>query len=74
VSTASSATVRVTINGLPHEAAPGTRLLALLERLSVDTRRIAVERNGEVVPRTEAPALVLLDGDRYEVVAFVGGG
>lgn len=69
-----SGTVRFQVNGREHEAPSGSRLLAVLEELGVDARRIAVERNREVVPRAEHEALVVEDGDRYEIVQFVGGG
>lgn len=39
-----------------------------------DPKRIAVERNGEIVPRNQYSKTVLADGDRIEIVSFVGGG
>ena len=66
--------VRIKLNGEGREVPAGTLLTALLESLSVDSRRIAVERNGEVVPRSQHAAVVVADGDSFEVVAFVGGG
>jgi sulfur carrier protein len=70
----SGATVAVTINGARHEAPSGALLVDVLRALGVDSRRIAVERNREVVPRAEQPTIVVSDGDSYEVVQFVGGG
>ena len=67
-------TVRYHLNGEEHEAPAGSRLLALLEELGVDARRIAVERNREVVPRAEHGSVIVEDGDRFEIVQFVGGG
>ena len=66
--------VRARINGEAVEAPEGTALLALLRERGVDAARIAVERNGEVVPRAMQAALLVEDGDSFEVVAFVGGG
>lgn len=66
--------VRARINGEPVEAPDGTALLALLRDRGVDAARIAVERNGEVVPRAMQAGIVIRDGDAFEVVAFVGGG
>ena len=66
--------LRLTVNGETRTAAPGTTVAGLLATMGVDPARVAVERNQDVVPRrtwTEAP---LADGDRIEVVAFVGGG
>ena len=66
--------MRFFVNGEEHEAPAGSRLLAVLEELGVDVRRIAVERNREVVPRAEHGAVVVEEGDRFEIVQFVGGG
>ena len=69
-----SAVVRATVNGEAVEAAPGTRLLDFLQARGVDARRIAVERNREVLPRAAHQGAVITDGDIYEVVHLVGGG
>ena len=66
--------VRVRVNGESLEVAAGTRLLAFLESRGVDTRRVAVERGREVVPRARHAEIEMKDGDEFEVVAFVGGG
>ena len=70
----SAEAVAVTINGVRHEAPSGALLVDVLRSLGVDARRIAVERNREVVPRAEQAAVVVAEGDAYEVVQFVGGG
>ena len=70
----SATLVRVTINGLEVETPAGRRLVDLLAERGVDPRRVAVERNRTVVPRAGVEDLVVADGDRFEVVAFVGGG
>jgi len=49
-------------------------LKALVETLSGDPRGIAIERNLEIVPKSEHGTVMLEDGDRLEVVQFVGGG
>jgi len=46
----------------------------LLENMLMARRRIAVERNGEIVPRSQFDQLMLEDGDRLEIVIAVGGG
>ena len=66
--------VRATINGEAIEVGAGTRLVEVLASRGVDVRRIAVERNREVVPRARQGEVVVEDGDVYEVVHFVGGG
>ena len=47
---------------------------ALLERMALAGRKVAVERNGEIVPRVAHAATLLSDGDRLEIVVAVGGG
>lgn len=63
----------VTINGTPVESA-GKSIMEYLESADYDTKRIAVERNGEIVPKSDYGSTVLADGDTVEVVSFVGGG
>jgi thiamine biosynthesis protein ThiS len=64
----------ITLNGEPFELDSPLTLAALLERLEIDARRVAVEHNLEVVKRTRYGDTVIADGDRVEVVNFVGGG
>jgi thiazole synthase len=66
--------LRLTVNGEPRTAPAGTTVAGLIALLGMEAARVAVERNQDVVPRrtwTEAP---LADGDKVEIVAFVGGG
>ncbi|MBL8945950.1 MAG: sulfur carrier protein ThiS [Myxococcales bacterium] len=64
----------VVINGETRAIASGSTLADLLRELALDPRTVAVERNLEIVPRSEYAACVLETGDRLEVVTFVGGG
>jgi sulfur carrier protein len=66
--------IAVTVNGKQREVPAGTTVAALLASLGVERGRVAVERNGDVVPRKEHETVELSAGDRLEVVAFVGGG
>jgi thiamine biosynthesis protein ThiS len=66
--------MRLRLNGVERDAAEGTTLGALLASLRLPSGRMAVERNGRVVPRAELEHEVLLAGDVIEVVHFVGGG
>jgi sulfur carrier protein len=50
------------------------RISDLVRDLCLEGKRIAVERNGEIVPRSKHPETVLVDGDKIEVVAAIGGG
>ena len=62
------------MNGEVRELSAGTTVGGLLKTLAVPTSRVAVERNGEVVPRRMFERVVIDEGDRIEVVRFVGGG
>ena len=64
----------VTINGETREIADRSSVAELLETLAVSHRRVAVELNEEVVPRAEYAARRIANGDRVEIVHFVGGG
>lgn len=63
----------VKINGRELDAA-GLTIGAFLEKEGYDMKRIAVERNGAIVPKAEYDSAILEDGDSVEVVSFVGGG
>ncbi|MBR6638304.1 MAG: sulfur carrier protein ThiS [Lachnospiraceae bacterium] len=63
----------VKINGEVLDIA-GKTLSEYLETTSYDPKRIAVEKNGDIVPKSQYDKTVLTDGDVIEVVSFVGGG
>jgi len=67
-------TLSVRINGEERRVASGTSIAALIAELGLDARRVAVERNLEIVPRSTFAELMVEDGDQYEIVHFVGGG
>jgi thiamine biosynthesis protein ThiS len=62
------------VNGKRIELDGPTPLVAYVERLGLDARAVAVERNGEIIERAAFAATVLGDGDRVEIVRMVGGG
>lgn len=66
--------MRVELNGEPKELDEGATLLSLVEQLSLAPERVAVELNRDVVRRADWPATSLNEGDRVEIVHFVGGG
>lgn len=70
--------MKITLNGEAMEIAPGTTVAQLVQQLAADTGRdprgIAVERNLEIVPKSEHALTTLSEGDRLELVQFVGGG
>ena len=65
--------MRIEVNGEAREVA-ATSLSELIAELRLDPRKVAVERNLEIVPRSLHAATLLADGDRIELVQFVGGG
>jgi sulfur carrier protein len=69
-----SGSIDVVINGETRSVAHGTTVAALIQELGLGDRRVAVERNREVVPRAAHGTTVLAAGDRLELVTFVGGG
>jgi len=69
-----SENIEVVINGETRTVAQGTTVAALIGDLGFGDRRVAVERNREVVPRAQHASTVLAAGDRLELVTFVGGG
>lgn len=66
--------MKIMVNGEEREIAEGATIATLIELLQLPPGRIAVERNREVVPRGRHAETRLCDGDRLEMVRFVGGG
>jgi sulfur carrier protein len=66
--------IQLTINGKPERLDEGRTVLALLESMQLAGKRLAVERNGEIVPKGRHADTLLADGDRLEIVVAVGGG
>lgn len=67
--------MRLLINGEEREfAAEGFTLAALVEQLGMKSDRVAIELNRDIVARDRWPATLLAEGDRLEIVHFVGGG
>ena len=67
-------TLRVQINGTIREFPRALTVRGLVHELGVEGKRIAIERNGEIVPRSQYEVVQLADGDKLEVVVAVGGG
>ncbi len=66
--------IEVTVNGELRSVPIGLTLSGLLAALQLDGRKVAVERNLEIAPRSEYDAIEITAGDRLEIVQFVGGG
>ena len=64
----------IRVNGEPRQVPEGLSIAQMLEALGLDPKRVAVERNLEVVPRANLAEVSIEDGDTFEVVHFVGGG
>jgi thiamine biosynthesis protein ThiS len=66
--------MRLIINGEPRDLTDGATVSGLLAALELDGRRLGVERNLEIVPKSLYAETQLADGDVIEIVHFVGGG
>lgn len=66
--------IALTVNGEDRAFDGPAVLAALVRALGLDPRKVAVERNLEIVPRSLYDATPLADGDRIEIVHFIGGG
>ena len=64
----------ITLNGDRFEIEEPMSVTALLQKLEIDPRRVAVEHNFDIVKRQRFPEVVVGEGDRVEIVNFVGGG
>ena len=66
--------MRLIVNGEPHVLEDGATVIALLTSLDLDARRLGIERNRSIVPKSLYAETRLADGDAIEIVHFVGGG
>ena len=66
--------IQVIVNGAVQRYEEPLNVRALLERLEVAGKKVAVERNGEIVPKSVHASTRIADGDRLEIVVAVGGG
>lgn len=66
--------IELTINGAARQVSLPLNVMQLLEEMQLSGKRVAVERNGEIVPRSQYLAVELAHGDQLEIVVAVGGG
>ena len=66
--------ITISINGTVRQLTQTLSIAALIEEMGLTGKRIALERNGEIVPRSQFASQSLEDGDTLEIVAAVGGG
>jgi thiamine biosynthesis protein ThiS len=67
-------TLVISVNGEARKVSAGLSISEMLTTLGLDPRKVAVERNRKIVPRSDLGEVAVADGDAYEVVHFVGGG
>ena len=66
--------IQVTVNGARHRFESPLDVRAMLEKLQMAGKKVAVEKNGEIVPRSLHQQTLVADGDQLEIVVAVGGG
>ena len=66
--------IQLSVNGQLRRIEPGANVARLLEALELAGKRVAVEKNGEIVPRSRYLSTALAEGDALEIVVAVGGG
>jgi sulfur carrier protein len=66
--------IEITLNGDARPIPAGFSVAQLVERLGLDRRKVAVERNREIVPRSQYDDVTLANADQIEIVHFIGGG
>lgn len=66
--------MRLLLNGEERDVAGVVTIADLVSALGLDARKVAVERNLEIAPRSTYAETALADGDRIEIVTFIGGG
>ena len=66
--------VKILLNGDFTETAEGATIESLLRQLDISRERVAVELNADIIPKADYEKKILCDGDRIEIVHFVGGG
>lgn len=64
----------IRVNGEHRRVTGGISIAEMLGELGLDPRKVAVERNLEIIPRSTLSEVCVADGDTYEIVRFVGGG
>lgn len=69
-----SRALRIVLNGSERDVEPGVTLVQLIDEITRDHSRVAVERNRAIAPRTTWSDTIVSEGDEIEVVTLVGGG
>ncbi len=74
MTTLTEKSLQITLNGEAYSVKPNTHVVELLDMLGVQGKRIAVELNEEIVPKSTHATTLIKSGDRIEVVNAIGGG
>lgn len=69
-----AAEILLTVNGEPRRIAVGSSIADLVAQIGLDPKKVAVEHNAEIAPRSTLADVTLSEGDVLEIVHFVGGG
>tara|TARA_R110002072_G_scaffold86455_7_gene195063 strand:- start:515 stop:715 length:201 start_codon:yes stop_codon:yes gene_type:complete len=66
--------MKITVNGEATNLEAGATIASLIDQLGLNPKKVAVERNLEIAPKSLYAEIALAEGDRIEIVQFVGGG
>lgn len=66
--------MQIKVNGEIKSVTDGLKLADLAEQLGLDRRKVAIELNGQIIPRSTHEQAALSEGDAIEIVEFIGGG
>ena len=66
--------MEITLNGEKFTLETGSNIVNLIDKLDLDVDKLAIERNLEIVPKSKFAMTILEEGDKLEIVHFIGGG
>ena len=66
--------MEITLNGEKFTLETGSNIVNLIDRLDLDVDKLAIERNLEIVPKSKFAMTIIEEGDKLEIVHFIGGG
>ena len=66
--------MEITLNGEKFTLETGSNIVNLIEKLDLDVDKLAIEKNLEIVPKSKFAMTIIKEGDRLEIVHFIGGG
>ena len=66
--------MEITLNGEKFTLETGSNIVNLIDKLDLDVNKLAIERNLEIVPKSKFAMTIIEEGDKLEIVHFIGGG